>query len=84
MLRKPDTPKHILARRERSRRARQRQRDGDAVFQITANHDAVVLMLLESGTLNEQDALDRRRVNEALSGLFQHRLLHWRDMLRPK
>jgi hypothetical protein len=49
-----------------------------------ANHDAVVLMLLESGTLTEQDALDRRRVNAALSGLFQHRLLHWRDMLRPK
>jgi hypothetical protein len=84
MLRKPDTPKRILAQRERSRRARQRQRDGDAVFQVTANHDAVVLMLLESGTLTEQDALDRRRVNAALSGLFQHRLLHWRDMLRPK
>jgi hypothetical protein len=82
MLRKPDTPRHILARRERSRRARQRQRDGDAVFQITANHDAVVLMLLESGTLTEQDALDRRRVNAALSGLMQHWISHWRDMLR--
>jgi hypothetical protein len=84
MLRKLDTPKRTLDGRERSRRARARARDGDAVFQVTASHDAVVLMLLESGTLTEQDALDRHRVNSALSGLFQHWLLHWRDLLRPK
>jgi hypothetical protein len=39
-------------------------------------------MLLETGKLTERDALDRRRVNAALSELFQYWLLHWREMLR--
>jgi hypothetical protein len=71
-----------LTRAEISRRARQRANDGDVVFQIRANRDAAILMLLEGGWLTEQQALDRRKVNAALSELFRFLLLHHQDMLR--
>jgi hypothetical protein len=82
MLRKPDTPKYVLARRERSRRARQRQREGLAVFALEANRDGVLLALIESGKLSEADALDRRRVNAALSKMLGDWAAHWRNGLK--
>jgi hypothetical protein len=82
MLHRSDTPKHILARRERSRRARARARDGLAVFALEANHDAVVLALIESAKLSEQDALDRRKVNAALAKMLGEWAAHWRTGLR--
>src|SRR5262249_14909808 len=53
-------PPRILARRERSRRRRRRCSNGDAVFPLVANHDAVLLALIESRKLSEQEALDCR------------------------
>jgi len=82
MLRKPDVPPDVLARRERSRRARQRQRDGNAVFQLEANRDGILLALIESGKLTEHDALDRRRVNAALSKMLGEWAARWRNGLR--
>jgi hypothetical protein len=82
MLRKPDTPPAVLARRARSRRARQRARAGLAVFALEANRDAVLLALIESGKLGEQDALDRVQVNAALSKMLDAWAEHWRDGLK--
>jgi len=71
-----------LTRAEISRRARQRANDGEVVFQVRANRDAAILMLLEGGWLNEQQALDRRKVDAALSELFRFLLRHHQDLLR--
>jgi hypothetical protein len=81
MLRKPDTPKRILARRERSRRARARTRAGLVVFALEANEDAVVAALIESGKLSEAEALDRRKVNAALARMLGEWAAHWRNGL---
>jgi len=82
MLRKPDTPARILARRERSRRARQRQREGLAVFPLEARRDDVLLALIESRKLTEAEALDRHRVNAALSRMLGEWAAHWRNGLK--
>jgi hypothetical protein len=82
MLRKPDTPKHVLARRERSRRARQRAREGLAVFALEANRDDVLLALIESGKLTEAETADRRCVNAALAKMLAEWAAHWRDGLK--
>jgi hypothetical protein len=71
-----------LTRAEISRRARERANAGDVVFKLRANHDAAILALLEGGWLNEQQALDRREVEAALSELFRFLLLRHADLLR--
>jgi hypothetical protein len=71
-----------LTRAQISRRARARAAAGDVVFKLRANHDAAVLMLLEAGWLNEQQALDRRQVEAALSELWRFLLLRHADLLR--
>jgi hypothetical protein len=75
-------PPRILARRERSRRRRKRCHNGDAVFPLVANRDAVLLALIESRKLSEQEALDRRRVNTALSKMLRDWSEGWRDALK--
>jgi len=75
-------PERKAQTRARKARHRQRVRNGSAVFQLEANRDAVLLALIESGKLSDQDALDRRRVNAVLSKMLQAWADHWRDGLR--
>jgi hypothetical protein len=79
MLRRPDTPQPILARRERSRRARARAARGDVVFQVEANRDAVLIALIESGKLSERETRDRSKVNATLSKMLQEWSRHWHE-----
>lgn len=51
----------------RQARWRERQRKGRAIFRIEADHDSVLLALIETGRISEADALDRRKVEAALA-----------------
>src|SRR5262245_36407986 len=61
------------ARRFTSRQARwrERQRNGHAIFKIGADHDAIVLGLIESGRISEADSLDRRHAERAISTVLE-------------
>jgi hypothetical protein len=61
----------------RSRRYRQRRHDGRAVFQIEADHDALVLALIAAGYISERDALDPRRVQLALGEMVGTFVKRW-------
>jgi hypothetical protein len=62
----------------RKRRARERERNGRAIFKVECDHDAVVLALLETGRISEQAALDRREVERALAVVLHDFAVRWR------
>jgi hypothetical protein len=59
-------------------RLRQRQRNGRAVFRLEANHDLLVLALLESRRLTEGEALERERVEAALAAVLEQWARRWK------
>jgi hypothetical protein len=63
----PTPPRSAGARRQR--RARERERNGRAIFRIECDHDLVVSALIESKSITEVAALDRAAVEREL-GLF--------------
>ena len=70
MLKKLDLPRHVLARRERSRRLRQRRRDGVRVYSLPLPDEAVgnmITALVHFGRLAEAETSDQRRVAEELA-----------------
>jgi hypothetical protein len=71
-----------LTRAQISRRARERAKDGDVVFKLQANRDALILALLEGGWIDERAALDHRQVEHALAELWKFLLLRHADLLR--
>ena len=85
MLRKPDTPRHILARRERSRRKRQRRRDRTRCWTVElpdAISEQCIDALVHYGRLTEAEACDHRRVAAELGGLAQRLLTWWSERWR--
>jgi hypothetical protein len=70
MLRKPDTPRRILARRERVRRSRRRRKAGGRTWRLDLPDETTEVMiddLVHAGRLTEVEALDARRVADELA-----------------
>jgi hypothetical protein len=85
MLRKPETPKDVLARRERSRRSRQRRREGKRVWPIELPDTAtegIIDALIHFGRLTETEASDPRRITEELGHQLTWFAEHWRGLRR--
>jgi hypothetical protein len=70
-------PESSPCRGERQRRARQRERDGLAVFTIVGHHDRLVTALLATGHLTESAALRREAVNQALGQVLDEWSTRW-------
>jgi len=84
MLRKPDTPKHVLARRERSRRSRARRREGKRVWSIELPDTAtegIIDALIHFGRLREGET-DQRRIAEELGRQLVWWGEQWRELKR--
>ena len=64
---------------ERQRRFRKRQRRGVAVYRIEAD-DAVLLELLRTERLTDDEALDRERVEQEISALVREWAARWRQV----
>jgi hypothetical protein len=79
MLRKLDTPRHILARRERTHRSRQRLKAGRRCWTLELPDETVEVMiddLIRAGRLNSSEAIDPHRVAAELA---RQLLLLWSD-----
>jgi hypothetical protein len=70
-------PESSPCRGERQRRARQREREGLAVFTIVGHHDRLVSALIQSGCLSESAALRREAVNQALGQVLDEWSTRW-------
>src|SRR5262245_54668505 len=80
---KLDTPRHVLARRERSRRAHQRRRDGVRVWTLELPDqaaEAMITALIASGRLSEREASDRHRVAAELGRQLLWWAEHWHEI----
>jgi hypothetical protein len=70
LAQKLDPPHDIIARRARSRRARERRRNGVSVYTLPLSDRAVeglITQLITTERLNEADASDRLRFEAALA-----------------
>ena len=79
------TPRHVLARRERSRRSRARRRKGLRVWSIELPETAtegIIDALIHFGRLTEAEASDQRRVAEELGRQLVWWSEHWRELRR--
>src|SRR5262245_7690676 len=56
---------------------RERQRNGHAIFKSEADHDAIVVALIEAGRIDERAALDHRAVEAALAAVLQEWAARW-------
>jgi hypothetical protein len=59
-------------------RVRERARDGKAIFRLEADHDLVVLALIESRRLTEAEALERPKVEAALARVLEEWAARWK------
>jgi hypothetical protein len=62
---------------DRQRTYRQRQRDGVAVYHVPASDD-VLLALMASGRLTEEQAMDRQRVEQEVVAVLSEWARRWR------
>jgi len=79
------TPRHVLARRERSRRSRARRRKGVRVWPIELPDEAagnMITALVHLGRLTEAETSDLRRVVEELARQLVWWGEHWRELRR--
>jgi hypothetical protein len=78
------TPRHVLARRERSRRSRARRRKGLRVYQIELADEVmegIIDALTHFGRLREGE-IDQRRIAEELARQLVWWSEHWRELRR--
>lgn len=68
------------AQRQKLRRARARR--GKAVLRPSVDYFAFIDVLLESTRLTEQEALDRRKVDEAAAAVLEDWIAKWRKESR--
>lgn len=61
----------------RSRRARQRRKDGLAVFRLALPEHLVLEALIASGTMREEAALRRAQVERELAGVVRAWARRW-------
>lgn len=64
---------------EKQRRYRRRQRRDLRVYKVEAPEHCVLSALLESGRLSEAEALDKRRVEKALSEIIIDFSKRWKE-----
>lgn len=66
----------------RQRRYRARTRQGHAMLRVKVQYHEVVAALLESTRLTEAEALDRKRVESAVSDVLRDWADKWREINR--
>jgi hypothetical protein len=71
----PQRPRRASARQQRWRA---RQKNGRAMFRVEANHDALLLALIETGRLSEAESCDRRHVERAISIMLDDFSARWK------
>ena len=62
----------------RAKRCRQRRRKGLRVYPVPTS-DRAVETLINLGWINEEDAVDRTKVGDAISAVIAEWEKHWRD-----
>jgi hypothetical protein len=62
----------------RAARARQRRRNGCAVYRIEIDRDALVLGMILSGRLDERAALDHAKVETAAASVLKEWAVRWK------
>jgi hypothetical protein len=80
MLRKPDTPPDVLARRERSRQSKRRRREGRRcwMFEISdRSMEGLIQQAVATGRLSEAEADDDACVRRALGQMLDDQGLRW-------
>ena len=83
LLARKNNPPPKRRRRISARQARwrERQRAGRAIFRVEADHDALVLALIETGRICERDTLERRKVEAALADVLHEFGRRWREFM---
>src|SRR5262249_20209399 len=77
-----DPPRAIIRRRERSRRARVRKKNGKAVLRVEVDHDPLLLALIGSGRMRGAETADLRRVEAVVGKMLREWAEHWQQALR--
>ena len=80
MLQKPDTPKHVLARRERVRRSKARRRLGLRVWSLEISDlamEGLIQQAIHTGHLTEREALDDAAVIRELARMLEEQGRRW-------
>jgi hypothetical protein len=78
-------PMPALRGPERQRRYYARRRSGRCVLPVEVDHDRVILALLESSRLSEEEALRRELVTRAVAEIVEEWAARWlRDSLRVR
>jgi len=80
MLQKTDTPPHVRARRERSRRSKKRRRQGLRCWTLEIPDRAAAAMitaLIATGKLTETEAKSSERVAQELARQLVSWARHW-------
>jgi hypothetical protein len=79
MLRKPDTPRNVLLRRERSRRSKKRGREGRRCWSLEISDEAMEGLIAQAvylGKLTDAEAADNHAVARVLARLLEERCLY--------
>jgi hypothetical protein len=77
MLTRPPDEKRAAAR-ERQRRWRRRQRNGNCIFKLEANEHELAEASIEAGVLSPEEALSRAKLGEVAQGVLDAWQGHWR------
>lgn len=80
MLKKPDTPKHILDRRLRSRRSKRRRRLGLRVWPLEISDvamEGLIAQAVHTGRLSDAETLDERAVIRELGRMLEDQGRRW-------
>jgi hypothetical protein len=77
-----DPPRAVIRSRERSRRARQRKKNGKAVLSVEVDQDPLLLALIESGRMSEAETANLRRVEAVIGKMLGEWAQHWQQALR--
>ena len=80
MLKKPDTPRDVLLRRERSRQSKRRRREGRRVWRIELSDRAVeglLNMFTATEKLSDADAADDDCIRRELARHLEEQGLKW-------
>jgi len=80
MLRRSDTPKHVLARRERSRQSKRRRREGRRCWSLEISDKAMEGLIAQAvylGKLSDAEATDDHAVARVLAALLEAQGMKW-------
>jgi hypothetical protein len=78
----PTTERRRRLNGERARRSRRRRARGRAIFRVEGDETEVVMTLIASGRLSEDEALQHAAVEKALSEMTADWIVRWRERMR--